>query len=140
VLARDPAEAPAHLFLGGKGLGARVAARLASGRLQIDGAFFLGYPLHPAGEPDNIPDQFLFRIIAPMLYVQGSKDPRCALSSLRRCLSRIGAPTTLRTIGDADHTLGGSLPAPPGEVDDPMRLAIAEGVANWIDEPLIQSE
>jgi predicted alpha/beta-hydrolase family hydrolase len=140
VLGRDPAQAPAHLFLGGKGLGARVAARLASGRLLIEGAFFLGYPLHPPGEPDNISDQFLFRIIAPMLYVQGSQDPRCELSSLRRCLSRIGAPTTLRTVEDANHTLEGSVRTAPGAADDPMQRAIAESVAAWMGERLSQFE
>jgi predicted alpha/beta-hydrolase family hydrolase len=140
VLGRNPAEAPAHLFVGGKGIGSRVAARLASGRLQIEGAFFLGYPLHPPGKPEIIPDQFLFRIIAPMLFVQGTRDERCELDSLRRCLSRIGAPTTLRTIVDADHRLQGSTPpAEPGGAD-PMAPAIAESVAAWIGERLSQAD
>ena len=54
ILGRDPSAAPSHLFLGGIGLGARVTARLATARLQIDGVFLLGYPLHPADRPDQV--------------------------------------------------------------------------------------
>ena len=51
MFASDPTAAPAHLFLGGKGIGGIVAAELAATRVRVDGLFFLGYPLHAAGNP-----------------------------------------------------------------------------------------
>ena len=86
VLARDPTAAPAHLFLGGKGLGGTVAADLATSRLRVDGLFFLGYPLHPAGKPEQAQADQLYRLIAPMHFVQG-----CPL-----CLPTLDAIRTYR--------------------------------------------
>lgn len=134
ILGRDPAAAPSHLFLGGVGLGAQVAARLATARLQLSGVFMLGYPLHPPDEPDQIEADHLYRIIPPMLFVQGSQDPRCDLAALRRCVSRVGAPSTLRIVEQAD----GSLLAPDrSEIEDEAgRLAIAGVLYEWMEKVL----
>ena len=131
LVARDPTAAPAHLFLGGQGLGATVAAKLATARLQVDGVFFLGYPLHAPDEPDEITADYLFRIIPAMFFVQGSEDPTCHLDALRRVLSRVGAPTTLRIVDGADHTL-----AAPEPDTEPSRNAIAVSLASWIEKIL----
>ena len=48
---RDPSAAPAHLFVGGIGLGAQVAVQAAATRMRVDGVFVLGYPLHAHDEP-----------------------------------------------------------------------------------------
>jgi len=103
IVARDPNAAPAHLFLGGKGLGAGVAASLAGARVRVDGAFFMGFPLHPPGRPDLVEPEDLFRVIAPMLFLQGERDRHCDLDVLRRTLTRVGAPTALQVIGEADQ-------------------------------------
>lgn len=103
ALARDPSAAPAHLFLGGKGLGGQVAASLAGARTRVDGVFFMGFPLHPQGKPEKIRPERLFRIIAPMLFLQGERDRNCDLDVLRRTLTRVGAPTTLQVLQEADH-------------------------------------
>jgi predicted alpha/beta-hydrolase family hydrolase len=103
TLARDPNAAPAHLFLGGKGLGGLVAAELAGARVRVDGVFFMGYPLHPPGKPELIAQEQLFRIIAPMLFLQGERDRHCDLDLLRRTLSRVGAPTMLQVVQEADQ-------------------------------------
>jgi len=143
ILGRDPTAAPSHLFLGGMGLGGRVAARLATARLQIDGAFFLGFPLHPAGKPDQVQADQLFRIISPMLFVQGTEDPRCDLGVLRTCLKRIGAPTSLQGVEGATHALTATPPPPtppPVEGDDEEAPAhrdpIASVIAAWMDDLL----
>lgn len=103
LLGHDPGAAPAHLFLGGKGIGARAAARLATGRLRLEGLFFLGLPLHPGGKPDEVDADHLYRIIAPMLFLQGTRDRYCDLDVLRRTLLRVGAPTQLHVVEEADH-------------------------------------
>ncbi len=103
TMAQDPNAAPARLFLGGKGLGGAVAATLAGDRARVDGAFFMGFPLHPTGKPELVQPEQLFRVISPMLFLQGERDRQCDLDLLRRTLTRVGAPTTLQVIGEADQ-------------------------------------
>ncbi len=103
TMAQDPSAAPARLFLGGKGLGGAVAASLAGDRARVDGAFFMGFPLHPPGKPELVSPEQLFRVISPMLFLQGKRDRQCDLDLLRRTLTRVGAPTTLQVLGEADH-------------------------------------
>ena len=103
VLARDPTAAPAHLFLAGKGLGAQVAAELSISRVRADGLIFMGYPLHPAGQPERVDAEQLYRVVAPMLFLQGTRDRYCDVDLLRRTLSHVGAPTALQVCEEADH-------------------------------------
>jgi predicted alpha/beta-hydrolase family hydrolase len=103
ALARDPTAAPAHLFLGGAGLGGQTAAELAGSRVRIDGLFLLGYPLHPQGKPEAVKAEELFRVVSPSLFIQGTRDRRCDLDVLRRTLARVGAPTSLHVCQEADH-------------------------------------
>jgi len=132
VLGRDPTAAPAHLFLGGVGLGGVVAGRLASARLPIDGAFFLSYPLHPAGEPDDVQAESLFRIVPAVFFLQGSDDRTCDLGALRRVLSRVGAPTTLRIVDGADATL---VPHGASEAErNASWHAVAACLADWMEK------
>ncbi len=103
LLGRDPTAAPAHLFLGGKGLGGKVAAQMATARLRVEGLFFLGHPLHPADKPEKVEADHLYRIISPMLFCCGTRDRYCDLETLRRTLARVGAPTSLHVVAEADH-------------------------------------
>ncbi len=103
TMSQDPNAAPARMFLGGKGIGGAVAASLAGDRARVDGAFFMGFPLHPPGKPELVAPEELFRVISPMLFLQGERDRQCNLDLLRRTLTRVGAPTTLQVIGEADQ-------------------------------------
>lgn len=134
VLGRDPTAAPAHLFLGGKGLGARVAAQVASSRVPIAGIFFLGFPLHSQDRPDKLQAEHLYRLISPMLFVQGTRDRRCDIPTLRRALMRVGAPTTLHLAHGADQNFNVLKKAErtSGEV----RRQITEAVAAWVEKVL----
>ena len=55
LLQSDPTAAPAHLFIGGKNVGALAAAHAATARLRVDGLFLLGYPLHKQDDPSGGP-------------------------------------------------------------------------------------
>ena len=103
LLARDPTAAPAHLFLVGRGLGAEVAADLSLSRLRADGLALLGYPLHPAGKTEQASADQLYRVVAPMLFLSGTRDKFCDIDTMRRMLARVGAPTQLHAIADADQ-------------------------------------
>lgn len=132
LLSRDPMAAPAHLFLGGKGLGGRVAAEIAAKGARVDGVFFLGFPLHPQGKPENADPEPLFRIISPMLFMQGERDRQCELDVLRRTLTRVGAPTTLQLFAEADqhfHVLKKS-----GRTDEMVQNEILANLESWMEK------
>ena len=103
VLGRDATQAPAHLILGGKGTGAGVAARLATGRLRLGGLFFLGFPLHPQDRKEKVQAESLFRITSPMLFIQGTRDRRCDVDTLRATIRGVGASTRLHVVEEADQ-------------------------------------
>jgi predicted alpha/beta-hydrolase family hydrolase len=132
VLTRDPTIAPAHLFLGGMGLGARTAAEVAAARLRVDGLLFLGFPLHPSDRPEEAAADELFRAVSPMLFVQGTRDRRCDLLTLRRVLSRVGAPTALHVCREADHQL--HVLKKSGRTDAEVRDEILAVVDTWIQK------
>lgn len=134
VLGRDPTASPAHLFLAGNGLGARVNAQLAASRVRVDGLIFLGYALHPARHPEKTQAEHLFRIVAPMLFVQGTRDPHCDLDALRRTLSRVGAPTALHVVPDADQHF--KVPRRSGRTDAEIRDEILVTLENWVRKVL----
>lgn len=130
VLARDPSAAPAHLFIGGVGLGAQVAIQCAAARLRVDGVFALGLPLHSRDNPSkNLHADSLFRVVSPMLFVQGTRDRNCDLDTLRRTLKRVGTPKTLHVIEEADGTL--AVPRRSGRAPESVHAEILEAVDVW---------
>ena len=137
MLGRDPTAAPAHLFLGGHGLGGRAAAQIATGRVRIEGVFFLGYPLHAQDKPEKLQPEQLYRIISPMQFVQGSRDRRCDIPTLRRVLSRVGAPTSLHVVEGADQ--GFKVPKKLGRSEGEVELEVLEAVSAWTEKILKQS-
>jgi predicted alpha/beta-hydrolase family hydrolase len=104
MLHNDPTAAPAHLFIGGKNAGALAAAHAATARLRIDGLFLLGYPLHKQDDASVVQADRLFRVVNPILFLTGSRDRHCDLAALRKVTVRVGAPTEIRSIEEADHT------------------------------------
>lgn len=133
-LGRDPAAAPAHLFFAGKGLGAATAAQVAAQRVRPEGLVFLGFPLHTQGKPDQIHADALFRIVSPMLFVQGTRDRKCDLDALRRTLLRVGAPTTLHVAVDADADF--KAPRKSERTTEEIHAEIVEVVEAWIQRIL----
>lgn len=120
ALLRDPTSAPAHIFIGGHGLGARVAAQIATTQIRIEGTFLLGYPLHPAGEPENVSAEQLYRITSPTLFVQGSRDSHCDLAALKQTVRRMGTTIEVRSVHEADEdfTVPGESLRSPDEIYD----------------------
>ena len=104
-LLRGAEETPAHLILIGFGLGGRVASQVVAGGIKADGLVLLSFPLHPSGKPGQQKPGAVYRIICPMLFVQGTRDPTCKLERLQELLLKIGAPTKLHVIQDANHAM-----------------------------------
>ncbi len=134
ILGRDPTAAPAHVFMGGKNLGGLVAAHAATGRLRVEGLFFLGFPLHKQDDPSDVRSERLFRVVSPMLFVQGTRDRHCDLPTLRRTLGRVGAPVQLHAVSEADHQL--RVPKKSGRSPESVHAEVLASLEAWIKQTL----
>src|SRR6266566_1786810 len=93
------------LVIGGKSMGGRVASQVAAtGQEGIAGLVFLGYPLHPPGQPDKLRSKHLPDIRAPMLFVQGSRDAFGTSEELQAVLSELDVAADLCVVEDGDHS------------------------------------
>ncbi len=82
-----------------------MASQVIASGTKADGLVCVSYPLHPAGKPSQQKTDALFRIICPILFVQGSRDSHCRIDRLQLLQRRIGAPTQIAVIEDANHDL-----------------------------------
>jgi predicted alpha/beta-hydrolase family hydrolase len=93
------------VWASGKSLGGRIASMAtADEEIHPAGLVFLGYPLHPPGKPERIRDEHLYRIEAPMLFLQGTSDPFAAPELLRRVVEKLGARATLVPFEGGGHS------------------------------------
>jgi len=93
-----------RLIIGGRSMGGRIASHIVAAGFPAAGLLFLGYPLHPPGEPDRLRDAHLGRIGIPMLFIQGSRDAFARNDLLSATLKRL--PTaSLHIVEGADHSL-----------------------------------
>jgi hypothetical protein len=102
---RDAEAAPGRLIVGGIGLGARIAANVVAQGLKVEGLLCLGFPLHPSGKPNQQRLEALYRVTAPVLFVQGARDAHCRIDRLGAALKTVGAPTQLQVIEDCGQGL-----------------------------------
>ncbi len=134
ALDRDPTALPAKLFVGGIGLGGRVAAGLVADRLHADGLFLLGFPLHPQDKPEQSDPNVLFRTTAPMLFVQGTRDRRCNGVALRASLRRVGAPIELYDVDEADSAF--RIPKKSGRSTEQIHAEVYNVLSTWLSRQL----
>ncbi len=125
----DSQNAPARLVVGGIGLGARVASQVLAQGVKADGLVALSYPLHPSGKPTQLRAEPLFRIICPMLFVQGTRDATCRVDRMQAVLRRIGAPHELVVVEDSDHKL--DLIKRSGRTQEEVRQEVIEAVERF---------
>jgi predicted alpha/beta-hydrolase family hydrolase len=73
--------------LGGRSMGGRAASMVvAKGALACDGLLLLAYPLHPAGQPEELRDAHLARIKVPVLCLNGTRDALCRRDLMERAV------------------------------------------------------
>ncbi|MEQ1897599.1 MAG: alpha/beta family hydrolase [Vicinamibacterales bacterium] len=123
-----------RLFIGGKSMGGRMASHLAaagddlSGR--IGGLVLLGYPLHPPGKPQTLRVAHLASISAPVLIVQGERDPFGSPLELAPHFGVTPASVTVHAVANADHSL-----APPKRIGPPLDevyAGVQDVIAAWV--------
>jgi predicted alpha/beta-hydrolase family hydrolase len=121
---------PQPLVIGGKSMGGRIASHLAAAGQELAGLVFLGYPLHPAGKPDQRRDAHLPTIRCPMLFIQGARDRLCDLDLLRPVLQRLAAPHHLHVIDEGDHSF--HVPKRTGRTDTEIWDEIRAVITDWL--------
>jgi predicted alpha/beta-hydrolase family hydrolase len=93
------------LFAGGKSMGGRMTsqAQALEALAGVRGLAFVGFPLHPAGQPGAQRAAHLSGVRLPMLFLQGTRDELADLALLRPVVE--GLPqATLHLVEDADHS------------------------------------
>jgi predicted alpha/beta-hydrolase family hydrolase len=108
-----------------------MASHIAAAGVPVDGLVFLGYPLHAPGKPENIRDAHLSGIAAPMLFVEGTRDPFCPLETLDIALKKVPARTEVLVVQGGDHSL--KVPKSSGRSTDDAWAQAAHEISEWMD-------
>ena len=119
-----------RLLIGGKSMGGRIASQVAAaGAKDIAGLVFLGYPLHPPGRLDKMRDAHLKDIHAPMLFIQGTRDPFGTPDELRVVIKRDKLPATIYVIESGDHSF--KVPKSAGVTQQQVYESILDEIVDW---------
>ncbi|WP_427131996.1 alpha/beta family hydrolase [Pseudarthrobacter sp. S9] len=94
------------LWAAGKSFGGRMAAMAVAEGMPAAGLVYLGYPLHPPGQPEKLRDAHLYGLTLPMLFLQGTRDPFATPELLEAVVARIGPSATLEWREGGDHSFG----------------------------------
>ena len=123
---------PLALYAGGRSFGGRMTsqAQAASPLPGVRGLVFLGFPLHPAGQPADARGEHLSDVRIPMLFLQGTRDDLAHLPLLTKLAERLGERATLALFDAADHSF--HVPAGRGRKDADVRTEMADVLARWI--------
>lgn len=93
--------------LGGHSYGGRQGSMLLAEQPGLaDGLLLMGYPLHPPGKPEQLRVEHLPKLVAPVLFVSGTKDEFGTPEDLRAAVAMTAsARKELLLIDGARHDL-----------------------------------
>jgi hypothetical protein len=121
------------LVAGGRSFGGRMTsqAQALEPLPGVLGLAFLGFPLHPAGEPSEQRAEHLAKVSMPMLFLQGTRDALAERSLIEAVVARLGERATLSLVDGADHSF--HVPASSGRSDAQVLDEVLRRLAAWID-------
>ncbi len=124
------------LIAGGKSFGGRMTSQAqAEAPLPgVRGLAFLGFPLHPPGQPGDERAAHLAKVRIPMLFLQGTRDEFASLKYLKPLIKRLGTRATLKLFDDANHSF--HVPAKSGRTDAEVMNALLDALAAWTDRTI----
>jgi len=102
ALAALRARTTGPVFLAGKSMGGRIGCHLAL-EVPVAGVICFGFPLVSTSGKRR--DEVLLALRAPILLVQGSRDPLCPLDLLAEVRPRMAAANTLVVVEGGNHSL-----------------------------------
>jgi predicted alpha/beta-hydrolase family hydrolase len=119
------------VLAGGKSMGGRMTSQAAAqGLLEgVRGLVFFGFPLQPPKRPGTKRADHLASVAAPMLFLQGTRDPLADLSLLRPIVAKLGAQAKLHIIDTADHSF--HVLKSSGRTETDVLRELAQTTAAW---------
>jgi uncharacterized protein len=129
-----------RLVIGGKSMGGRIASQVAAAACsegdslakEIAGLVFLGYPLHPPGNPAKLRVEHLPEIQMPMLFVQGTRDSLGTTDEIRPFIKKLKLPAEIFAIEGGDHSF--KAPKKFGLTQDEIYNAAMDEIARWVQK------
>jgi uncharacterized protein len=118
------------LIAGGKSMGGRMTsqAQALQPLPRVRGLAFVGFPLHPAGQPSTKRADHLREVQVPMLFLQGTRDELCDLALLQPVIESL--PTaTLHVVDGADHSF--HVLKRSGRTDAQILCELAHEISAW---------
>jgi predicted alpha/beta-hydrolase family hydrolase len=120
------------LIAGGKSFGGRMASQAQSiaPLPGVRGLAFLGFPLHPPGEPSTTRAAHLSDIKIPMLFLQGTRDDFAEMTLLEPVAKGLGGLASLHVVKEGDHSL--HVPARSGRNDREVMTEVLDALSAWV--------
>jgi uncharacterized protein len=96
------------VIAGGKSMGGRMTSGAAAAEplSGVRGLAFLGFPLHPPGQPGTSRADHLERVDVPMLFLQGTRDNFARLDLITDVCEELEPNTMLHVVEGGDHSFG----------------------------------
>ena len=125
---------PERLVLGGRSMGGRycsLAVADPDDPLPSLGLLLLGYPLHPAGKPDNLRVEHFPRLHVPVLFISGDRDALAGREGLEKWAATISGTVAFHWLAGGDH--GFRMPKSLGGQGEAAVMAeVAEVAVRWV--------
>jgi predicted alpha/beta-hydrolase family hydrolase len=120
------------LIAGGKSFGSRMTsqAQAIAPLPGVRGLAFLGFPLHPPGEPSTSRAAHLTGVKIPMLFLQGTRDDLAEMILLEPVVKGLGGLASLHAVKEGDHSL--HVPARSGRNDREVMDEVLDALSAWI--------
>jgi predicted alpha/beta-hydrolase family hydrolase len=120
------------LFAGGRSFGGRMTSQAQSMEPlpHVRGLAFLGFPLHPAGNPGTDRAEHLKQVRVPMLFVSGDRDALAETDLLKDVIAGFGDRATLHLVAHADHTF--RVAAKSGRTSAEAEAEALDVLARWV--------
>jgi len=127
-----------RLVIGGKSMGGRIASQVAADACErkdplaekIAGLVFLGYPLHPPGNPTKLRVEHLPQVAMPMLFVQGTRDSLGTADEIQPFIKKLKLPARIYAIDGGDHSL--KAPKKFGKSQEEIYSAAMNEIVSWV--------
>jgi hypothetical protein len=119
------------IIAGGKSLGGRMTsgAAAATPLVGVRGLVFLGFPLHPPGQPGTSRADHLDRVDVPMLFLQGTRDSFARLDLITDVSEGLQPSATLHVVEGGDHSF--SVPKRSGRTPSEVVGELVDTMVEW---------
>jgi predicted alpha/beta-hydrolase family hydrolase len=125
-----------RLVIGGKSMGGRIASQVMAEEGKeafvddVAGLVFLGYPLHPPGNPAKPRVDHLEHIHKPMLFVQGTRDSLGTPEEIQPYIKNLKPPAKIFAIEGGDHSF--KAPKKFGMPQEQVFEAAMDEIDRWV--------